>query len=545
MNKTYVVGHKNPDTDSICSAIAFAELKNKTTGSNSYQSYRAGSLNEETQFVLKKIGLKQPPLLQDLRPQVSDLEIKEVSGVKSDLSIKRCWKLMTQAQAITLPIVKGKKLEGIITITDIAESYMDIYDNNVLAKSQTSYKQIAETLDGKIIGQIPSDSVATGKVFTAVATPETMENYVEQGDTVILGNRYESQLCAIELGAGCIIVCEKAPISLTISKLARENGCVVISTPHDAFTASRLIYQSVPIGYVMKSEGIISFSEDDYIEDVRKIMAEKRHRDFPILDAHDNYIGMISRRNLLKAHKKKVILVDHNEGKQAVNGVFAADIIEIVDHHRLGTLETISPVSFRNSPVGCTATIIYDMYKDAGVEIDSQMAYLMCSAIISDTLMFKSPTCTELDIKAGKQLARIAGIDIETHAREMFFAGSNISEKTAKELFLGDYKKFSFGEISFGIGQVSCIDAGELLAVRKKIYAYMKEQYKNMGMGMLFFMLTDMMAQNTELLCVGEGAEELVENAFGVTAKNGGAMLLGVVSRKKQVVPELMMAIGQ
>lgn len=545
MSKVYVVGHRNPDTDSICSAIAYANLKNKMTKTEDYVPYRAGQLNEETRYVLKKCGVSPMPLLQDVRAQVSEVDIRKTESVKSTISIKKAWNMMQEAGVVTLPVVKNRKMEGIITITDIAKSYMDVYDNCILKLSETTYKQIAETLDGKIIcGHDKSDTV-NGKVFTAVATPETMEENIKPGDLVILGNRYEAQLCAIEMGAGCIVICEDAPVALTITKMAQENGCTIISSPHDAFGVSRLIYQSIPIAYVMKREGLVCFKLDDYIDDIRRVMTEKRHRDFPVLDKHNNYVGMISRRSLLGAEKKKVIMVDHNEAKQAVAGIQAAEILEIVDHHRLGSIETISPVFFYNQPVGCTSTIIYSMYKDAGVEIDEQIAQLMCAAIISDTLMFRSPTCTKKDKDAAKALAKIAGINIEEFAHEMFFAGSNISEKTAKELFTGDYKKFSMGDVTFGIGQVSCMDSSELAQVKNKIFAYMKEQYSSMGVDMLFFMLTDMMLPGTELLCVGDGAEELVENALGVQGSDGSFLLPGVVSRKKQIVPELMMEIAQ
>lgn len=545
MSKIYVVGHRNPDTDSICSAIAYANLKNKISGTEDYVPYRAGKLNEESQYVLKKCEVATPPLLQDVSAQISEVAIRKTESVKSSITIKNAWDMMQEVGVVTLPVVKNRKMEGIITITDIATSYMEVQDTHILADSETTYKQVAETLSGKIVCSADKNAPVTGKVIMSVATPEVLEESIETGDVVILGNRYETQLCAIEMGAGCIIVCEDAQVSVSITKMAQDNGCTIICTPYDALTVSRLIFQSVPIGYMMKKENLICFKLTDYIDDVRKVMAEKRHRDFPVLDSHNNYVGMISRRNLLGAEKKKVILVDHNEAKQAVMGVQAAEILEIVDHHRLGAIETMSPVFFYNQPVGCTATIIYEMYVDEGVEIEPQMAMLMCAAIISDTLMFRSPTCTPKDTKAAKKLAKIAGIDSETFAHEMFFAGSNLSEKTAKELFTRDYKKFSMGDVTFGIGQVSCMDSQELAQVKKKIFAYMKEQYASSGVDMLFFMLTDMLMPGTELLCVGDGALELVESALGVTGVDGVVLLPGVVSRKKQIVPELMMEIAQ
>ena len=545
MSEVYVVGHRNPDTDSICSAIAYANFKNKLYNTEDYKAYRAGQINEETQYVLKACGVSVPPLLQDVRNQAQDLQIKKTESVKSSISIKKAWNLMKENNVVTLPVVKNKKMEGIITITDIATSYMDVLDNHILEKSQTSYKQIAETLEGRVVNSNVNSTFVSGKVITAVATPDIIEESVEQGDIVILGNRYEAQLCAIEMGAGCLVICDKAPVSLTINRLASEYGCTIISTHYDAFMVSRLIFQSIPIGYVMKKDNLITFRLDDFVDDIRRVMAEKRHRDFPIVDIHGNYVGMISRRSLLGAEKKKIIMVDHNEVKQAVKGIEAAEILEILDHHRLGSVETVSPVFFYNKPVGCTATIIYNMYVNSNVEIDKTMAMLMCSAIISDTLIFRSPTCTEADRMAAKELAQIGCIDIKAHAHGMFFAGSNLSEKTAKELFTGDYKKFSIGDVTFGIGQVSSMDKEDLEQVKKKIFAYMKEQYNSLGVNMLYFMLTDILNSSTELLCYGENAMEYVEHAFDAQGIDGVVELPGVVSRKKQIVPEIMMEVTQ
>lgn len=545
MSEVYVVGHRNPDTDSICSAIAYANFKNLITGTDNYRPFRAGKLNEETQYVLKKKGITQPPLLQDVRVQACDLQIKKTDSVKSSISLKNAWNLMKEIKVGTLPVVKNKKLEGLITITDIAKSYMDVYDNNILEASQTTYKQIAETLEGKVVCTDSKRPCVRGKIITAVTTPDILEESIETGDVVILGNRYEAQLCAIEMGAGCLVICDKAPVSITISRLASEYGCTIITSPHDAFTVSRLIFQSIPVDYIMKKENLVTFRLDDFVDDIRKVMMETRFRDFPVLDKNGNYEGMISRRSLLGSGKKNLILVDHNEAKQAVKGIEDTYILEIIDHHRLGGVETIQPVFFFNRPVGCTATIIYNMYVEAGVEIDETMAYLMCSAILSDTLLLSSPTCTDVDKEAAKTLAKIAGIKMKEHAQEMFFAGSNLSEKTAKELFTGDYKRFSMGDVTFGIGQVSCMDGEELTQVKKKIYSYMKEQYASFDVNMLYFMLTNILQHSTELLCVGEGAEELAERAFGRQGKDGVVKLPKVVSRKKQVVPELMMEINQ
>ena len=285
---------------------------------------------------------------------------------------------MKEQGVVTLPITKNGRLEGLITIADITKTYMDAYDSTILSSAHTRVKNIVETLDASLIVGDPKTYYTKGKVLVAAANPDLMESYIKPGDLVLLGNRYESQLCAIEMDATCIIVCEGAPVSLTIRRLAEERGCTVISTPYDTFTASRLINQSMPVSYFMKRDHLITFNTDDFIDDIRDTMAKVRHRDFPILDGEGRYIGMISRRNLLGARKKQVILVDHNERTQAVNGIENAEILEIIDHHRLGTIETMAPVFFRNQPLGCTATIVSQMYEEAGVELDQQTAGLLC-----------------------------------------------------------------------------------------------------------------------------------------------------------------------
>lgn len=544
--KVFVIGHKNPDTDSICSAIAYAELKNKLNKDVKYVPLRAGHLNEETQYVLKKFGVKTPKYVTDVKSQVKDIEIRHVDGVSRDISLKSAWNLMREIGAVTLPITQDDKLEGLITITDIATSYMDVHDSKTISTAKTVCKNIVETLDGELVVGDEEHIFDRGKVLVAAANPDLMESYIKMGDIVILGNRYESQLCAIEMQAGCIVVCEGAMVSMTIKKLAVENHCTIISTPHDTFTASRLINQSVPISFFMRTEGLITFSTEAYTDEVRQVMAKKRHRDFPVHDAEGNYIGMISRRNLLGMGKKQIVMVDHNEAKQAVDGIEQAEILEIIDHHKLGAVETVNPVFFRNQPLGCTSTIIYQMYQESGIKIEKKTAALMCSAILSDTLMFRSPTCTPQDMEAAKNLAETAGIVIEDYAVEMFRAGSNLKDKTPQEIFAQDYKKFSVNDINFGVGQISSMDAKELMDIKEKIVPYMKQQLDSQGVDMIFFMLTSMIETSTMLIAIGAGSGEVIENAFDVPKTEDGVYRLeGVVSRKKQLIPEILTVLSQ
>ncbi len=548
--KTMVIGHRNPDTDSICSAICYANLKQAVTGEE-YMPARAGHVNGETQFVLDYFGAEEPQLVEDVRTQVRDIEIRKTKGVADNISLKRAWNIMQENNVVTIPSVREDgTLEGLITVGDITKTYMNIYDSSILSKANTQYSNIIETLEAELIIGSAEAYFDQGKVLIAAANPDLMEFYIEPHDLVILGNRYESQLCAIEMGADCIIVCEGAAVSMTIKKIAQERGCTIIATTYDTYTAARLINQSMPISYFMTREHLITFNSDDYIDEIREVMASKRHRDFPILDKDGRYLGMISRRNLLGAKGKQVILVDHNEKNQAVAGIENAEILEIIDHHRLGTIQTMSPVFFRNQPLGCTATIIYQMYQEAGIKVEPKIAGLLCSAIVSDTLLFRSPTCTPVDEMAARALADIAGIDIEKYAMEMFSAGSNLKDKRDEEIFYQDFKRFTSGKVTIGVGQITSLNGGELDKLKGRMEAFMEKALENNGLNMIFFMLTNILTETTELICEGQGALQLAGKAFHQDIelleeeglKEPVLRLPGVVSRKKQLIPELMLA---
>ena len=432
--KVWVVGHKNPDTDSICAAIAYANLKNQADG-NRYEAKRAGELNEETKYVLDTFGVKSPGLITDVGAQVKDIEIRKTPGVSGKISLKRAWEMMKEQNVVTLPVTdKENNLEGLIITGDIATSYMDVYDNSILSRAKTQYQNIVDTLDGTMLCGNEHAYFMKGKVVVGSANPETMEQFLEDDDLVIMGNRYDAQICALESNASCIVIAGSPQVPKTIVKMAEEKHCVLITTDYDTYTAARLINQSMPIKFFMRREQLVTFETEEYIDEVREIMSKEKHRDFPVLDEDGKYIGMISRRNLLNMKKKQLILVDHNEKTQAVDGIGGADILEIIDHHRIGSLETMSPVFFRNQPLGCTATIIYQMYQEQKVAIDKKVAGLLCSAILSDTLMYRSPTCTPLDKAVAEELAQIADINIEEHAKAMFQAG-RISEAKHRKKF--------------------------------------------------------------------------------------------------------------
>ena len=542
--KIYVIGHKNPDTDSICSAIAYADLRQKVTG-QVHEAKRAGQVNDETAYVLDRFGVEAPKLLTDVRLQVRDLDIHEMPGLKPNASIRDTWKRMRQEQAKTLPIVKDDELVGVVSTGDIAKSYMDVYDSEILSKARTQYRNIIKTLDGTMITGNEHGYFMRGKVAIGASSPNLMEEFIEKDDLVILGDREEAQACAVNIDASCMVICKDAEVSPKLIQKAKEQSIVIIQTPYDTFTTARLINQSIPVKFYMTSGPLTMFRMNDYVDDIKDIMAKKRFRDFPILDRHGRFKGFISRRRFLGASKKKVILVDHNERSQAVDGIEEAEIIEIIDHHRLGDIETVSPITFRNQPVGCTATIINQMYEENEIEVPREIAGLLCGAIISDTLLFRSPTCTPLDERTAKKLAKISDIDLEQMAQEMFNAGSNLKGKSAEDICFQDFKQFTVNDTIFGVGQITSMSKEELAAIRDMMTEHLPKVLEAHNLNMIYFMLTDILAESTELLCVGTGARGIALSAFDLPDNAKSLILKGVVSRKKQLIPVLVETMQQ
>ena len=542
-HKVVVIGHRNPDTDSICSAIAYAELKNRTS-TLVCEPRRAGKMNQETEFVLKKFGVTPPRMCTDVNPKIRDVDYREMPGIPGSTSLRRAWKIMRDQQIDTLSITSAdNELEGIITVKDLATANMDVFDTAVLAKSRTSYKNILETLNGTMVVGDADAVCTTGHIKIGTATPEMLESSVEKGDIVILSNRYESQLCAIEKEASLLIICNGAKVGRTIQRIADETGVAIMTTPEDTYAAGKLISQCAPISYYMTRDNILKFTLVTPVADVLRVMAKVRHRYFPILDEDGKYCGMVSRRNVIALRKRRIILVDHNEATQAVEGFDQAEILEIIDHHRIGSLETSGPVYFRNQPVGCTATIITQMYDENGVDIPPQIAGLLLAAILSDTLAFRSPTCTPVDENAAKRLTKIAGVDIEEFSTEMFEAGEKLDGKTPEEVFLQDFKVFMCGDIRFGVAQGSYMTRKNLQAAQALLQPYLEEARNKQNVEDLYMLLTDVPKEESVVICTGRYAAEVLSNGFeSRPAADGSWTLPGVVSRKKQFIPAMMSA---
>ena len=510
-----VIGHRNPDTDSICSAIAYSRLKTAVDGTHSYEPCRAGLLNRETEFVLEHFGAQPPQLYTDVAPQIRDVDVRRVEGVDGEMSLRRAWTTMRDEQIDTLCVLDGEgRLQGLVTTKDVAVANMDLLDDTILAKAGTSYQNVVDTLGATVLaGDVAGKKVA-GRIVIGAGNAELMERAISKGDIVIVSNRSDSQLTAIEMDAGCIVVCADSKVSSAIQTLAEERGCLIIATPHPTYICGQMITQAAPIRYYMTSK-------------------------------EGRYLGVVSRRNLMNMQRKQLILVDHNEKAQAVEGLEEAEVLEIVDHHRIGALETDGPIYFRNLPVGCTCTIIYQMYREYGVDIDRSTAGLMLSAILSDTLMFRSPTCTAVDEQAARDLARIAGVELEQYADEMFERGGDITGKTADEILNTDYKIFSSGDVRFGVGQATYMSENNRKASEALVGPYLQTALEKQKLDYIFCMFTDIRTSATELMMAGEGAEELIGRAFGAQVVNGVADLPGVVSRKKQMIPALLGAIKQ
>ena len=555
----YVIGHRNPDTDSICSAIALANLKNElakqhrpvpvsasysgTEPSNVvYKAAMAGKPNNETRYVLNRFGFKAPYFLPDARTQVKDIVYSNATMVRENISLRTAWLNMRRVSKSTLGVEdEDGNLAGVITTGDIAKSYMAVFDNEVLARAKTPYRNIIETLNGKLLTGDPDRIVEKGKVRIAAANTDIMRQLIDEHDVIITSNRYESQLCAIEQKVDMIIVCDGARVSRTIQMIARENDCAIVSTPYGTYEAARLINQSMPVGYFM-TRNPIRFRNTDYIDDIRSVMTRERHRDFPVVDGRGHFVGMISRRNLIRMKSKQLILVDHNEPGQAVNGIKEAEVVEIVDHHKLGTLDTVKPIVVRNRPVGCTATIVANMHWHRDVDLPASIAGLLLSAIISDTVLFKSPTCTDYDRETAKKLADIAGVDLHSYGLEMLKAGSGVGDMSPAEIVKNDMKEFVIGDYHVIISQISVMDTKEVMDMKDDIIKSMNHVCDSEGYDLSLIMVTNILEEATTLLFAGS-PRTLIGEAFHKDASGTHIYLPGVMSRKKQIVPPLTEAV--
>lgn len=540
----YITGHKNPDSDSICAALAYAEYKNKT-GSDHYVPVRLGEINRETYFILAYFGVEPPEYIEDVRLQISDLNIDKIAPISSEITLKMAWNIMRMNNVKSIPVVdENETLNGIVSVSNVTESYMDVWDNMILGKSKVTVNNLLDTLTGQLLHLDKDRKHFYGKIYALSASPDEVNKTIEEGDIVITGNRRESLEGAVERKVSLIIITGSGDMDEDLLERAKENRVTVINTPYDTYTTSRLISQSVPVSYVMTKENIMYFSADDYIGDIRNTMAETRFRSYPVVSEENKVVGTISRFHLISGKKKKVILVDHNEKGQSVKGLNEAEILEIIDHHRVADVATSTPIFFRNEPVGSTSTIVANIFFENGIRPSKKTAGLLAAAIISDTLLFKSPTSTNVDRLVLQRLSQIADIDVEEFALEMFKYGTSLAGKSPQEILKQDFKVFTYDSSKIGVSQVYTMDSDTIDELKGTIIETMEEMTEHEGFDLQLLIVTDIYKEGSELIAVGK-QKDVINKAFDVQMKENSVYIPGILSRKKQVIPPISSVINR
>ncbi len=537
MEPVYITGHKNPDTDSIVSAIAYAALRGEL-GDRQYVAARIGELSDETQHILDLFDAKPPLRLYNVKTQVKDLNYDHPPVLGCSVTVHRAFDTMQldAEHSSALPVADDDgKLFGMVTAADIAAYDLTFVENARL--TAVPLFNLVSSLDGQLWSSVPVTDVS-GELVIALPKTEKATLGFPNGAIVLTGNEPSTLQEAFRCKASCVIICES---QIDESAFCGSGDTVIIATPLDAYRAARLLIQSIPVSRVAHTEELVSFHLSDYVDEVRELTLKSRYRSYPILDETEHVAGTLSRYHLLRPNRKKVVLVDHNELVQSIPGLEQADILEIIDHHRLADVQTVAPVYVRNEPVGATCTIIASMYQERGVMPAKKVAGLLAAGIVSDTIQFKSPTCTERDRVMAERMARIAGLSLDELGREIFSANGTAGHDL-KSLLFSDFKQFQIAGHVFGIGQITCTDSGEFDARRDEILKILEAERSARGYEMLLMMLTDVLKEGTLLLVVGDVAT--VEQAFNVKIENNAVFLAGVISRKKQVVPALSVLWG-
>lgn len=539
MDPIYVFGHRNPDTDSVVSAMAYAALNN-ALGNSDYVAARLGHINDETTFLLERFGFEAPQYISTVRTQVRDVAFDRPPMLSSGVAVSRAWEVLRSNTGLSAVPVTDEQghLFGMITTGSIAEKDMESIQHPAI--DQVPVFNLLSALEGLIINDESDvfDSIS-GDVVIALPTGDGCAPCVKEGSVVICGQQEDVVEQALQAQASCVILCQT---SLAEKYRGLSSKTCMIATPCDAYRAARMIYQAMPIGRVAQISNIVHFHLDDYIDDVRDAVLQSRYRSYPVLDENQKVVGTLSRYHLIRPSRKRVVLVDHNERAQSVDGLEQAEILAIIDHHRLADVQTGNPVFMRNEPVGSTTTIVATMYQERGLMPSRRLAGLMAAAILSDTVMFKSPTCTSHDRRMAERLARIAGIDLEALGKEIFSIGSSAG-KSVKELLGTDFKEFHIAGHSLGIGQITCLDAEGVLARLSELLPAMEKMKQANGYDLQLLMLTDVLREGTELVFLGD--EDVIRMAFNVAeAPEHHVFLPGVVSRKKQIVPALSLLWG-
>lgn len=538
----YISGHQVPDTDSICSAIAYAELKNRTTDYDAIP-IRLGDVNQETQFALQYFGVKAPAFRDTMQAQLSEIEIDTSYGISPMTTLARATQIIQENHQNSLSIVDDdQKLMGVISLSNITNSYATIWNDNILGRSDTPLENIVEVLSGQVVYLPEHPRERTGSIH--IHAMDHINEVIGENDIVVVGDREKAQEETIRIGASVLILTNNAHLAEGMEELCKTYRVTVLRTPNSTYSTARLLPQAVPVRFLMTSEGLVTFHRSEYLDEVREIMATTRFRSYPVLDGQGRVVGSISRYHLINTPKKKIVLVDHNESTQSVPDLNRADILEIIDHHRVANVNTPGPIYFRVMPVGCTSTIVSQMYFEQGVRPSRTAAGMMCSAIISDTLLLRSPTTTALDRLALERLAPIAGINIEEYAMEMFRAGTDLTGKDPIDLLTGDVKPFDIEGSKVKVAQVFTLNSESLVNMEKTLMEIMQHLRRQQGLDTYLLVVTDIFAENSLIFVDGEHAEEIAEE-FHQPLKNNSFLGVGLLSRKKQLVPKLTAAIGR
>ena len=532
MDPIYVTGHRNPDTDSIVAAIAYAALRN-ACGEREYKAACLGQVSEETRIVLKRFGFQPPVRLNDVYTQVRDLDFDRPPVLNTGVTVERAWEEMQEHTGISaIPVARADgTLYGILSRTDIAGYNMSGISSAIL--EDVPLFNVLSVLEGKVLNEA-GENIDTISGEVTIAMPQSHENLLfrKKESIVICGHQEDMIRRALEMNVNCLVLCQEG---LPAQFRDFPTTTCIISTPFDAYRVSRLLLQSTPVGRICATEGILSFHLNDRVDDVKELVLKHREHCYPILDENEAVVGVLTRYHLLRPRRKRVVLVDHNEISQSVPGLEEAEILEIIDHHRLADIQTTNPIYVRNEPVGSTNTIIAGMFQDRGLMPSAGMAGMMAAAILSDTVMFKSPTCTDRDIRTAERMARIANISLEELGKAIFSASAG--EKTAQELLFSDYKEFHIAGHDLAVAQITCVDSPAMLERKEEFLTLMRKTTAEKGFSMMLLMLTDVLLEGTQIIYLGD--DDVIRQAFNVSPKGNTVFLPRVMSRKKQVIPML------
>ena len=532
MNEIYVTGHRNPDTDSIVAAMSYAALKN-ALGEKEYVAVHLGAISDETNRMLKRFGFKPPRLIQNVRTQVRDLDFDRPPCLDASVTMDRAWQLMRNQKISAIPVTnEDGTLYGMLSAGDIATFSLNTIANPVV--EEVPMFNLLSVIEGRVVGE-GGDLVDTLSGSVSIALPQSCENLLfDSSDSIVLcGSQPDMIRRALDMQVSCLILCQT---DVDPEWIKNAGKTCIISTPFDAYRAVRLIYQSIPIRRICHTKEIVCFHLDDYVDDVRESMLKSRYRCYPILDENERVVGTVSRYHLIRPRRKRVVLVDHNEVAQSVPGLDQAEILEIIDHHRLADIQTGNPIYFRNEPVGSTTTIIASMYQEKGLMPSEKLAGMMAAAIVSDTVMFKSPTCTQRDRNMAERMARIANVSLDELGQQIFSASWS-DDKAARDLMMADFKDFHIAGHNLGVGQITCVNSAHIMERKNEFLAEMESTMKEKHYDMMLLMLTDVLREGTQLIYLG--GEDTIRMAFSQDAKQNSVFLPGVMSRKKQIIPAL------